>query len=180
MNREFYTPGFGRCKIAMMLYGLVLLLVGLSQLWEPLYLIALGHRATAEAIAVIKSKEGLPDLILADELQVQRNLEIHDRTAIFWNLFRYHTRDGLSVEVRSPIGSQLKPLYPLLDLDGLPTTDLIYYNPKDPQSVVFPLTVSTWFASGVLVIAGFSCFLIGSVLYYWSNKPIELPHISTP
>jgi hypothetical protein len=164
----------------MIFFGLVLLLLGLGQLYTPLRLMVFGQRATAEAIAVIKSKQGQPDLVLTNELQVQRKIEAHDRAYIFWTLFSYHTSDGRTVEVRSPIGSKLKPLYPLLDTDGLPTTDLLYYDPRNPGSVVFPLTVSTWFAEGVFVIAGLLCLFIGIVLTYWADKPIELPHIPTP
>ena len=93
-------------------------------------------------------------------------------------MFSFHTADGKIETVRAPVGSQLKPLYSLLDADGLPTTDLIYYDPAHPDTVVFPLIISTWFAPGVLVIIGLIYIIIGSFLFYWANKPIELPHIT--
>ena len=34
------------------------------------------------------------------------------------------------------------------------------------------------FAIGMLVVSGLACLLIGAFLLYWSNKPIELPHIA--
>lgn len=179
-SAQYYTPGYRRCKVAMMLFGLALLFLGLSQVWPPLRLVLFGKSAIAEAIAVIKSKPGLPDLVLSDELELQSKVEARDRTYIFWTLFSYRTKEGIIVEVRSPVGSQLQPLYPLLDADGLPTSDFLFYDPKDPQNVVFPLTVSTWFAAGVLLVAGLACTLIGAVLYYWADKPIELPHIRPP
>lgn len=174
-----YVPGHAKRKLLMIAYGAVLFLFGLSQIWTPLCLVAFGKRAKAEAVAVIKSKEGLPDVVLTDDAQVQAKLEPHDRSYVFWNEFRFHTEKGEIVEVRAPVGSQLKPLYTLTDPDGLPTTDLIYYNPEQPKKVVFPLIISTWFASGVLIVAGLVCMIIGSTLYYWAKKPIELPHIRT-
>jgi len=88
--------------------------------------------------------------------------------------------DEQLVKVRAPVGSQLKPLYTLLDSDGLPTTDLIFYDPAHPDTVVFPFIISTWFAPGVLVIIGLAYIMIGSVLYHWAGKPIKLPHIPQP
>jgi hypothetical protein len=172
-----YTPGHPKRKLMMIAYGIVLFSFGFSQIWTPLCLVAIGKRAKAEASVVIKTKSGVHEEILTDDGQIQVKLEPHDRSFVFWNEFRFHTDNGQIVEVRAPIGSQLKPLYMLTDQDGLPTTDVVYYNPDDPRKVVFPLIVSTWFASGVLLIAGLVCVIIGGTLYYWSNKPIELPHL---
>jgi hypothetical protein len=174
-----YTPGHARQKALVILFGLILFTLGTWQLWPPLRLLAFGQRAKAEAIYVIKAKEGLPDLILHDDAQVQANLEPRDRSYVFWNEFSFTTADGREVNVRATVGSQLKPIYPLLDADGLPTIDLVCYDPKNPNTVVFPMIISTWFAPGMLVFIGFLATLIGSVLLYWANKPIELPHIPT-
>jgi hypothetical protein len=173
-----YTPGNSKRKLFMVFYGLLLVILGMTQLWEPLRLLVFGQRAEAEVIDVIKTKEGLPDLILSNDLQLQNNLEPNDRSYVFWNEFQFHAADGRVVNVRATVGGQLKPLYTLLDTDGLPTTDLVCYDPAHPETVVFPLIISTWFAPGMLVIIGLAVMIIGSVLYYWANKPIELPHIT--
>lgn len=173
-----YTPGYAKCKLLMVLGGIVLFILGFVQVATPLRLIAFGKRATAEATVVVKTKEGLPDKILTDDLQVQAAIETRDRSYIFWNDFKFHAEDGSVIQVRAPIGSLIKPLYPLSDADGLPTSDLVYYNPAHPQQVVFPRIMSTWFEPGVLMVAGLACALIGGTLYYWANKPIELPHIA--
>lgn len=174
-----YTPGYGRLKLCMAAYGLALAIFGLAHISTPLRLLAFGKSANAEAVYVIKSKKGLPDILLRNDLEVHAQEEPHDRSYVFWNEFRFQTAEGHSVEVRAPVGSLCKPLYKLIDADGLPTTDLVYYDPKNPSIVAFPLIMSTWFASGVLIIAGIVCAIIGSVLYYWSDKPIELPHVTT-
>lgn len=174
-----YVPAHSKRKLLMIGYGLLLLVIGLSHIWTPLRLLAFGKRAKAEVVSVVKTKEGLPDLVLTDDAAVQSKLETHDRSYVFWNEFQFHTDKGELIQVRATVGSQLKPLYTLTDPDGLPTTDLVYYNPASPKQVVFPLIISTWFASGVLIVAGLVCTLIGATLYYWSQKPIELPHIKT-
>ena len=173
----FYTPGHAKQKALMILFCLGLFVLGIWQLWTPFRLLAFGERARAEATCVTKTKEGLPDLILKDDLQIQANLEPRDRSYVFWNEFSFHTADGREVNVRATVGSQLKPLYSLLDADGLPTTDLVCYDPRDPKTVVFPRIISTWFAPGALAFLGLLGVAIGSFLLYWANKPIELPHI---
>ena len=173
----YYTPGYAGLKLVMIVFGLVLFGLGLSQLWTPLRLLAFGHRAMAEATTVIKSSRGTPDRLLADDVQVQANLETRDRSHVFWNQFRFHTADGRTIEVRANVGSQLKPLYPLVNADGLPTTDVVYYDAARPEVVVFPYIISTWFGAGALAIGGLLIVLIGSVLLYWAGKPIEMPHL---
>jgi len=172
-----YTPGYAAMKMVMIGLGLVLFGAGLSQMWTPLRLLAFGNRVVAEATTVTKVKAGVPDVILTDDPQIQANLEPRDRSYVFWNEFRFHAGDGRVVNVRATVGSQVKPLYPLVNEDGLPTTDVVYYDSARPQVVVFPLIISTWFASGALMVAGFAAMFIGAVLLYWSKKPIELPHL---
>lgn len=176
--KTHYTPGYAGAKIIMICLGVVLFVLGLTQLWTPLRLVAFGNRATAEATLVIKTKKGSPDVILRDDVQIQANLERRDRTHVFWNEFSFHLPDGRIVNVRANVGSQLKPLYPLINDDGLPSTDLVYYDPNHPESVVFPLIISTWFAAGAMAIGGLLMVFIGSVLLYWAKQPIELPHLS--
>ncbi len=172
-----YTPGYAVMKMAMIGLGLAFFAAGLIQLWTPLRLLAFGNRAVAEATTVTKIKAGIPDVILTDDPQIQANLEPRDRSYVFWNEFRFHASDGRVVNVRATVGSQVRPLYPLVNADGLPTTDVVYYDPARPQVVVFPLIISTWFAAGALMVTGLAAMFIGAVLLYWSKKPIELPHL---
>ena len=159
----------------MVFTGFVVFALGFAQLWTPLRLTLFGLHAKAEAIRVVKEKPGLPPRVLADSMAVHAQLEPRDRSYLFWNEFRFLTREGKAVEVRANVGSQLKPLYPLVDADGLPTTDVVCYDPAKPENAIFPLIISTWLASGLLVLAGLGAMVIGSFLLYWANKPIELP-----
>lgn len=161
----------------MAFLGLVLFTLGMTQLWTPLRLELFGLHSTAEATRVFKTKGGLPDLVMTNDLQIEAAQETRDRSYVFWNEFGFQTALGDNVVVRCPIGSQLKPLYPLIDDEGLPTTVPVSYDPHNPQIVTFPTVFSTWFAPAVLVVMGLLCASLGICLFYWANKPIELPHI---
>jgi hypothetical protein len=173
-----YTPGYIWPKRLMIAFGSLLVALGLWQLRSPLWLLAFGTRTTAVAVDVVKTKPGLPDLVLHTEAQLQAALETHDRSYIFWNDFRFDAGHDRSAVVRAPVGSALKPLYNLLDDDGLATTDVIWFDPAHPEIATFPRIISVWFAPGALVFIGFLATLIGSVLLYWSDKPIALPHLA--
>lgn len=172
-----YTPGYSLRKRLLLAGGLLLFVFGFSQLWHPLRLLAFGARAKAEAFQVVKEKPGLPPLVLVDDPQVAANLEVRDRSYTFWNDFRFQTAEGREVVVRANVGGQLKPLYALRDADGLPTTDLVAYDPRRPEDAVFPLIISTWIAPAFLCLVGLLGAAVGAVLWYWSDKPIEMPKI---
>ena len=172
-----YIPGYVGAKRAMAGTGVLIFLIGLFQLWTPLGLVMFGQRAQAEAVRVVKEKPGQAPLVLTDDVQVSAQGEPHDRTYIFWNEFRFHTQDGHAIEVRADVGAHVKPLYSLTDADGLPTTDWVCYDPAQPERAIFPLIIGIWLAPCVLIFAGLSCAIIGSVLLYWATKPIALPQL---
>lgn len=176
-THRYYKPGHARRKLAMCVFGLSIMGFGLSQLWPSVRLVYFGAHATAEATRVIKTKNGLPDRIFNSDPQIQSAWETRDRSYTFWNEFRFSDADGRPVVLRCPVGSQLKPLYPLLDGDGLPTSQPVCYDPNHPESALFPNAFSTWFIPGVLTLIGLLCATIGAVLFRWANVPIRLPHI---
>jgi hypothetical protein len=177
LTASHYTPGHARQKLMMVCLGLFIFGFGLSQMWTPLRLLFLGNRAMAEATRVIKTKEGVRDLVMISDLQIKANQEAHDRSYVFWNEFHFQTAEGREINVRSSIGSQLKPLYPLFDDDGLPTEIMVCYDPNHPEIVAFPAIFSTWFVPGTLALIGLGCVIIGMFLFTWARRPIELPHI---
>lgn len=172
-----YTPGCVMQKRAMVAGGLLVLALGVWEGWGPVRLALFGVHTRAEAVRIVKEKPGLPPTILTDDVQVRAQLEPRDRGFVFWNEFRFHTTDGNAVAVRVNVGSQLKPLYTLTDTDGLPTTDLVCYDPADPRQAIFPLVISTWLAPAMLVFIGLATCIIGGVLLRWARRPIELPNI---
>ncbi len=174
---DTYTPGGSKPKFIMILLGIGLFIAGFCQIWHPVEMVLFGKKVRAEVVAVVKTKEGLPDVALTDPAQLEAQLEPNDRSYIFWNLFQFRTETGHSVEVRAPVGSVAKPLYPLIDADGLPSADLIYYDQNAPEVVTFPLIASTWFEPGALMVIGAFCAAIGSVLLYWAKTPICLPKL---
>lgn len=174
---RLYVPGYAGWKLALCACGIVLWGVGLFELWPPLRLVLFGRHAQAIAKCVVKTKPGQSDLVLLDDAQVQAHLETRDNTYTFWNVFSFDTGDGRTVDVRDNVGSRLKPLYPLVDSEGLRTTATVCYDVGKPQAAVFPTEMSTWLSAAVLALAGFACTVICAILYYWADKPIELPEV---
>jgi hypothetical protein len=170
-----YVPGYVWPKRLMIILGAMLFTAGLWQLRTPLELLFFGTRTTAEAIDVVETKPGLPDAILHSQAQLENAQQARDRSYVLWNEFRFEPTSKPPCVVRAPVGSLLKPLYPLLDDDGLPTTVLVWYDPTHPEIVTFPQIISVWFAPGALVLAGLLAIIIGSTLLYWARTPIPLP-----
>jgi hypothetical protein len=172
-----YTPGYARMKLLVIVLGALVAAAGVSQMWQPLKLLVIGERATAEATHVVKTTPGMRDQIFHNDAEIHAHLETRDRGSTFWNEFRFTDARGREVNVRSTVGSQLKPLYPLIDEDGLPTTLPVHYHPARPELVSFPTLFSTWFVPGLMMLVGLGVMAAGAVLLYWSNKPIEMPHL---
>ena len=172
-----YTPGYAGVKLAMILSGLALLIAGCAFLRTPLRLLCFGGHAIAEATRVIKSKGGAADQSLTDDVQVKAATESQDRSWTFFNEFRFETAAGDIVVIRPDTGSQLKPLYPLLDADGLPTSVLVCYDRGRPRLALFPGIVSTWFVPGGLAALGLLCSVTGALLWAAARKPIPLPRM---
>jgi hypothetical protein len=174
-----YTPGLRTPKRIMLIVGVLLLVFGGSQLWTPLFLTLNGARAKAEATRVVKEKAGFAPIIITTDAELRAQLEPRDRSFIFWNEFEFTTAEGKKIAVRANTGSQLKPLYPLTGPDGLPTTDLVCYDPSSPERAIFPLVISTWLAAVIIFAAGLATAIIGGAMLYWANKPIELPRVAS-
>lgn len=172
-----YTPGHAGAKLAFCLAGLVLLTLGIASAWTPLRLVWTGQRARVEAVRVVKEKDGLPPVVLTDDAKVRAALEPGNRSYVFWNEFTLRGPNGRTIDLRLPVGSHLKPLYALVDDDGLPTTQIVFFDPADPSRAVFPFVVSTWLISGQLIAVGAIAALFGGVLRWWAPRPIVLPHV---
>ncbi|PTX98424.1 hypothetical protein [Opitutus sp. ER46] len=172
-----YTPGYRLPKQLMFVGSLLVFGFGVTQIWTPLRVLLTGERARAEVVRVVKEKPGVAPRVFTEDHALQGELEIRDRSFVFWNEFRLRTRSGATVELRGSVGSQLKPLFPLTDADGLPTTVLVCYDPAQPSHAIFPLVISTWLAPAVLILAGLGGAVIGGVLLYWAGRPIDLPLI---
>ena len=174
---RFYVPGYATWKLALSVCGLIVFCLGCSQLWPPLRLVLFGQRAEAVATRIITTKPGSPDVTVSDDQResVQRGPQHDD--SIFWNEFSFLTAAGRSITVRDNVGSRLRPLYPLVDADGLPTTALVCYDARRPATAVFPGEFSTWLVPLGLALVGLACAVISAVLLSWAGKPIEMPEI---
>ena len=172
-----YTPGYVPHKIGMVLICLLVLALGVAGLFPALQLVMFGQRADAEVTAIVRTQEGRPDLTLTRDADWKPAEEQRDRSSVFWDIYRFTPPGAAAVTFRGPVGSLFRPLQSLLDADGLPTVVLIYYDPKNPQRVLLPLELSTWFFPATVTFFGFLGTGTGLLLLYYARKPIVLPHI---
>jgi len=156
--------------LALMLIGIALIAFGLKESALPLRLLITGHSGFAEAVRVVKEHPGLPPKELSDDAMIQAE-ETTDRSCVFWNEFVLLTSDGREVSVRLPVGSQIKPLYPLRGPDGLPTALFVRYDPLTPDRVTFPTVLGVWFIPGAILFAGLIAFGAAAVLIIGRRLP---------
>jgi hypothetical protein len=171
---SLYTPDHVKRKVGMVIFGLFVFAYGWSELWPPLSLVLAGDHALGEATRVIRTKAGLPDQIFTEDLALNAAEKKQDRSYVFWNEFHFVTADHKDYIIIFNIGSRLKPLFPLLDDDGLPTTVNVYYDPKEPRRICIPIVFSTWFAPGFITFMGAACICFGCLILYWARHKMEI------
>lgn len=173
-----YTPGYVPQKIGMLVVCLLLIFAAATQLVPALRLVAFGTFTRAEALHIVKTRDGAPDEILTKDAQWKGNEGTQDRTVTYWNVYRLHLPNGGSVNVQAAVGSFMKPAQPLLDVDGLPNLVPVYYDATDPQRFILPAEFSTWFFPGTLALFGTLGVVASGMLLYHARTPIVLPHIA--
>lgn len=180
-RHEIYVPGYVPQKLAMLIFGVVILAAGLFELTPRLALLLTGARADAQAVSVVKSKAGLDDLTFTDDVALERDMKIVDRSYLFWNVFRFQDAGGTSHEVRLPIAAVVKPIYTITDADGLPRMLPLVYSRSNPQHVIFPTVFSTWVFPALLTLIGMLTTGCAATILLYARKPIEMPilHDST-
>lgn len=176
-HQEHYTPGCIPQKIFMLGCGVVLIVAGLVEGLPAIKLGLRGNTTQATAVDVIKERPGGEPIALTTNAEIMNAEERIDRSFVFWNRFEYLDDAGKIHQFRAPVGMQLKPAFKILDEEGLPTAVTVWYNPKDPDQVVIPFLISTWFISGLLFIFGLITAIFACLLLYYARKPIALPYI---
>lgn len=181
-RHEIYYPGFAGAKLVMAFIGVVLFILSLQKLGPLTRLAFTGGRARAEAVRIVRVDAARQEKILNSDAEVLTAMKVledaRDHDTEFWVEYRFTTKDGLQVETRSPLGQHVKPLQPLRDRDGLPSTMGVWYDKDDPKHIALPLQYGTWFMPGVLAMFGLICTYMGVMLWLHAKRPIEMPDLS--
>lgn len=181
-RHEVYVPRFGAAKLAMAAMGLVLVALSLQKLGPLAKLGFAGGSTRAEVARIVLADTAGQETVLDSDaamLAAVKTLgEARDHQSVFWVEYVFTTADGRQVEARSPLGQHVKPLQPLRDSDGLPSTAWIWYDRKDPTRIALPLQFGTWFLPGMLAMFGVIGFGMGMLLWWHANRPIEMPDLS--
>jgi hypothetical protein len=181
-RHEIYYPGYAAAKMAMTLLGVVLFLLSLHKLGPLAKLGFTGGRARAEAIRIVRVDAARQETVFTSDAEVLSAMKVmedaRDHDTEFWIEYRFTTQEGQTVEARSPLGQHVKPLQPLRDRDGLPSTIRVWYERKNPANIALPLQYGTWFMPGVLALFGIICTFMGAFLWIHAGRPIEMPDLS--
>lgn len=181
-RHEIYYPRYGAAKLGMALLGVVLFLLSLEKLGPLAKLAFTGGRARAEAVRIVRVDAARQETVFttdADVLAATKVIEeARDHDTEFWVEYRFTAEDGRQVETRSTLGQHVKPLQPLRDRDGLPSTIKVWYDRSNPRRIALPLQYGTWFLPGVLALFGVIASFMGTLLWIHANRPIEMPDLS--
>lgn len=182
---QTYIPGYVAAKVLIIAIGLALVALSLIRLGPAFSHLLGGARAEAEATRVVRmSMNGTEEAFATDgALAAVLAQDKRSRSHTYWNEFRFLDAAGRPVDIRAPVGSFLKPHYPILDQDGLPTTVVVWYDRADPRRFTLPGDLvtgefSTWFFPGSLFIAGVLTIWFGATLLYYARRPIAMPDLS--
>lgn len=175
-----YTPGYVGAKLVFLAVSLIIFAVGAVRLVPDLVLLATGKFVQAEVSQIVKTREGLPEEKLAQDEQWKSVELMRDRSSTYWNVFSFALDDGSPVAFRSAFGSQFRPLNPLLDADGLPATQWVVYDPKNPKRIAQPLELSNWFIPLTMSLLGGMGAVISGLLLYHARRPMPVPYVPDP
>jgi hypothetical protein len=181
-RHEIYYPGYAPAKLGMALFGVVLFLLSLEKMGPLMKLAFTGGRARAEAVRIVKVDAARQETVYTSDADVLTAMKVmedaRDHDTEFWVEYRFTTEDGKAVETRSTLGQHVKPLQPLRDRDGLPSTIRVWYDRSNPQKIALPLQYGTWFLPGVLALFGVIGTFMGMLLWVHAKRPIEMPDLS--
>lgn len=176
-----YVPGYAWAKLALAIFGVVLMLASLEKLGPLMVLLVTGHGTLGEAHAIVsRDAAGQESRLLTDSevlAAIKAGEAARDRDTAYFVEYRF-SHDGREVIARSPLGQHVKPLHMLLDPDGLPATTTLWYSASDPTHVALPYQFGTWFLPGMLVFFGFLATFMGLTLWWYAHKIVDMPDFS--
>jgi hypothetical protein len=179
-RHEIYIPGHAAAKLGMTILGILLIVLSMDKLAPLARLGFSGGRALAEAIRIVRTDATGQEKIYTHDAQVLAAVkeieDARDRSVVFWVEYKFPA-EGRQAEARAPIGQHVKPLYPLRDRDGLPSTISIWYDKANPGYIAFPYQFGTWFMPGMILLFGILCTLMGLFLWWHAKEPIEMPDL---
>lgn len=181
-RHEIYYPGYAAAKLCMAVLGIVLFALSLTKLGPLAKLGFTGGRARAEAVRIVRVDAARQETVFTSDADILAAVKVmedaRDHDTEFWVEYKFATDDGKTVETRSTLGQHVKPLQPLRDRDGLPSTVRVWYDRDNPRHIALPLEYGTWFMPGVFALFGFIGTFMGLLLLYHAKRPIEMPDLS--
>ncbi len=183
VKHTLYVPGYRLAKLGLAILGLVLIALSFDKFGPLLKMAMTGGAAKAEVEQIVRIDGSNQAMVFTSDGDIQaavkKGEETRDHESVWYVDYRFTTSDGKVMEkVRSPLGQHVKPLQPLKDSDGLPSTARIWYDRDNPMRIAMPLMFGTWFMPGMLALFGVLGTFMGLMLWWYANKPIEMPDLS--
>lgn len=179
-DHEYYIPGYLLQKIGFVLFTAAVVGISLVDMVPKLWLMGFGEMSRAEVVAVIKTLPDESEIVFTNDAEAKAANDEEDYSSVFHNVLRFRLNSGESHEVRMQTGSRHSAPYDILDSSGLPTIVRIAYATGNPDHIVLPARLGTWFFPVIIFLFGVAGGGV-AVLFLWTaTTPIQVPHLHSP
>ena len=176
-DHEYYIPGYILQKIGFVVLNVLIVTIAFVDIIPKLWIIGFGEMRRAEVVAMVKTLSDESSTEYRNDAEAKAVMDEDDYSSKYHNILSFRLASGERHEVRMPTGSRHSPPYNILDISGLPTIVLIAYSPRNPDRIVLPARLGTWFFPVIIVMFGLSAGVV-SILYLMNaTKPIQVPNL---
>ena len=179
-DHEYYIPGYILQKIGFIVFTAFVVGISLVDMVPKLWMMGFGEMTRAEVVAVIKTLPDETETVFTNDAEATAASDEDDYASVYHNILRFRLESGEEHEVRMPTGSRHSAPYDILDSSGLPTIVPLAYSPRNPDRMVLPARLGTWFFPVIICMFGVAGGFV-AVLFLWNaTTPIQVPHLHAP
>jgi hypothetical protein len=179
-DHEYYIPGYILQKVGFAIFTGLIVALSLLDMVPKLWAMGFGEMTRAEVVAVIKTLPDETELLFTNDAEATAASDDQDYASKYHNILSFRLKSGETHEVRMPTGSRLSPPYDILDGSGLPTIVPIAYYPDNPDRIVLPARLGTWFFPVIIFLFGAAGGLVAVLYLIKATTPIQVPHLQAP
>ena len=168
---ETYTPGMRGAKIAAVLLGGLVFVIGISWVWKPIVFAIRGGKAEAEVSAVISSNPAEGEKRLISRRDILR-AEDMTRNTVFRYEVRYTDEQGNAATGLLNYGQYIRPIHTVGDRIQ------IAYDRSNPEELLAIRSIRTWAFGMFFTVIGLLLVITQSIILYHANQPIVIDSIA--
>jgi hypothetical protein len=179
-DHEYYIPGYILQKVGFLLFTAAVVGIALLDMGPKLWMMGFGEMTRAEVTAVIKTLPDETQFVFTNDAEATAAIDEDDYASTYHNILSFRLASGQMQEVRMPTGSRHSPPYDILDNSGLPTIVPIAYSPQNPERIVLPARLGTWFFPVIILMFGTAGAFVALLFLLKAATPIQVPHLHAP